>query len=294
MTTNETGIHTRALLVCLTIATWTARKFDRQISTKVNRELNANADAGRYNKFLLPGDATAYKALISLAGSIRAAHYSKTLAWSDDNRRLLPSAMYLAYMEWFREQSAAFNRAFDAFAIEYPTLCADAPKLLGAAYRSDDFPTINELRHKFRIEISPEPIPIAGDIRVSLGHDQIAEIETAVTSRIETATRTAMADAWQRLYSVVSHMADRLSDPDAIFRDSMIENAQAVCASLESLNITNDPDLEAMRVRVAAELANQDPNDLRKGKAYRKDTAARANEIMSAMKGLYGNCEVAK
>jgi hypothetical protein len=97
-----------------------------------------------------------------------------------------------------------------------------------------------------------------------------------------------MQDAWTRLHDVVSHIAERLSDPKAIFRDSLIDNAKDVCDTLQRLNVTNDPNLEAMRARVAAELTAVSPATLRDVPQVRETTARKAAGIMDAMAGLYG------
>ena len=41
------AIHSRAVLVCLSISTWTARKFDRKVTQQVNAEHAASRDARR-------------------------------------------------------------------------------------------------------------------------------------------------------------------------------------------------------------------------------------------------------
>jgi hypothetical protein len=60
--TNQ-DLHTRAMLVSLRISAWSARKYDKKISLEVAANHGASADAGRYNKYLMPADATSYKAL---------------------------------------------------------------------------------------------------------------------------------------------------------------------------------------------------------------------------------------
>lgn len=288
MTTNtDTAIHSHALLVWLTISTWSARRYDKTVTAKVNAQYAASDDAGRYNKHLLPGDAPAYKALITLAGSIRAAHYSHTLAWSDEGWRLLPTANYMPYVQWFRDQQRALDIALDAFIIEYPTLRQQARVRLNGLYRDEDYPTCDDLRSRFRLALEYAPVPADGDIRVDLASDQIATIESSVQSRVESATRLAMADAWKRLYDVVARMVERLSTPNAIFRDSLVTNAADVCEQLQRLNITNDPDLEAMRLRVQSELTKYDPDTLRDTPRVRRQAAASAEDIMVAMSGLY-------
>lgn len=284
----DSNIHTRALLVWLTIGTWSARKYDRKITEKVNADFHASADAGRYNKFLLPGDAPAYKKLMTLASSIRVAHYNHTLAWSDEGWRLLPVANYTQYTAWMREQSSAFRSALDDFAAEYPTLRAQAAVKLNGLYKEEDYPRAQDIRDRFSLGVQYSPVPAQGDIRVSLADDQIKAIEASIAERTDTAVNTAMSDAWQRLYTHVAHIADRLGSPDAIFRDSLITNAREVCDSLRRLNVTNDPKLEAMRARVDRELTSYDPDVLRDTPSVRTATAERAANILQAMSGLYG------
>lgn len=283
----NTNIHARALLVSLTIGTWTARKYDRRVSEKVNAEYHAPQDAGRYNKFLLPGDAVAYKTLVSLAGAIRAAHYGHTLSWSDEGWRLLPTANYMEYTAWYREKQREFQSALADFVQEYPYLRSQAQVKLNGLYKDEDYPSVQDIGKRFRLAVDYSPVPATGDIRVDLASDQIATIEASINDRVDSATRTAMSDAWQRLYDVVTKIADRLSSPDAIFRDSLISNAREICDSLKRLNITNDPDLEQMRQRVERELTATDPDILRDTPHVRQQTADRAVEIMNKMQGLY-------
>ena len=144
---------------------------------------------------------------------------------------------------------------------------------------------------RFRVAVEFSPVPAAGDIRVDLGADQITAIEQSITGRVQAATETAMRDAWTRLHDCVSHIAERLSDPKAIFRDSLIDNAREVCDALQRLNVTNDPALETMRARVAAELTAVSPSTLRDAPIARAETATRAADIMAAMSGLYGGAK---
>lgn len=286
-TNTDTQIHSRALLVWLTISTWTARKYDKKISEKVNSEYSATSDAGRYNKFLLPGDCASYKALITLAGSIRAEHYANTLAWSDEGWRLLPTANYLEYTKTYRARQAELWQAIDTFANDYPMMRDRARHLLNGMYRDEDYPSVQDIRHRFALDVQYSPVPAIGDIRVDLSGDQVSAIEQSINDRVNGAIKIAVNDSWQRLYDVVAKISDRLSQPDAIFRDSLITNARDVCASLQRLNVTNDPKLEAMRQRVLSELTYHDPDILRDRAPVRSKVADKAQAIIDSMKGLY-------
>lgn len=285
---SDTMIHTRALLVWLTISTWSARRYDRKISEKVNADYNASSDAGRYNKFLLPGDAASYKSLVTIARSIREQHYAHTLAWSDEGWRLLPTANYMDYTKWFREQQREFQKQLDSFVQDYPVMRDQARVLLNGLYRDEDYPSAQDIRSRFAMDVSYSPLPNFGDVRVNLAADQIAEIETSIQDRVNSAIKIATSDAWQRLYDVVARISERLGTKDAIFRDSLIDNARDVCASLEHLNVTNDPKLEQMRQRVLNDLTQFDPDVLRDTPIVRQRVADKADDIVKAMSGLYG------
>lgn len=286
--TATTPIHSRALLVWLRISTWSARRYDKTISAEINAKHAASADAGRYNKHLLPGDASAYKTLVALAGAIRTQHYNNTLAWSDEGWRLLPTANYQSYATWLRDRQREFTSTLDAFAAEYPALRARAAVLLNGMYRPEDYPSTQDLRSRFALAVEYSPVPAAGDLRVDLASDQITMIESAIGDRLERATADAMRDAWMRLHDVVAKIAERLSAPEAIFRDSLISNAEEVCEILGRLNVTDDPQLESMRQRVRTELTRFDPETLRDDRSRREQTATRANNILDAMKGILG------
>lgn len=282
-----TNIHARALLVWLQISTWSARRYDKTITRKVNAEYNASEDAGRYNKFLLPGDAESYKTLIALANSIRAKHYEQTLAWSDEGWRLLPTANYMQYADWVRDRQREFTSALDSFVRDYPYLKTQAQIKLNGLYKPEDYPDAYDIRSRFEVSITYAPVPAEGDIRVDLGADQIAAIESSIQSRVQQATTIAVQDAWQRLHECVGHIVERLATPDGIFRDTLISNARKLCDVLQRLNVTDDPNLEQMRRRVERELTTYDPDVLRDTPHVREQVAQQAQAILDQMSGLY-------
>jgi hypothetical protein len=199
---------------------------------------------------------------------------------------LVPTANYATYTAWLRDQQREFSNALNTFASDYPALRAQASRLLNGLYRDEDYPDTQDLRTRFALSVEYAPVPAQGDLRVDLGADQIALIESAIGDRTQRAVNDAMRDAWSRLHDVVAKIAERLSQPEAIFRDSLISNAEEVCEVLGRLNVTNDPNLETMRVRVRRELTRFSPDVLRDVPSHREQTAERAAAILSAMSEL--------
>jgi hypothetical protein len=282
-----TSIHSRAMLVSLRLSAWTARKYDKKITQETNSAHGAVADAGRYNKMLLPGDCASYKALNQLIGNTRTEHYQNTLAWSDEGWRLLPTANYQEYSGFTRKRKAEFTTLLDEFLQEYPTLRDSAKIRLNGMYKEEDYPTISQIRNKFGFYLDFSPLPAQGDFRVDLPSEDIRRIESAMQDRVALATSDAMKDAWQRLQDCVKHIHDRMSTPDAIFRDSLIYNARELCDVLGRLNVTGDTQLEAFRAEVEESLAANDPDTLRENDSLREDTAVLADDILTRMSAFY-------
>src|SRR3981189_306238 len=82
----------KATLIGVDISQWTARKLDKRVTEKVNREHGASEDAGRYNKLLI--EAKRLEAINSLVGQARRLHYSMTKPWCDEGLRILPNVLH--------------------------------------------------------------------------------------------------------------------------------------------------------------------------------------------------------
>jgi len=276
----------RALLVQLSISQWTARKYDRKATEQVAVANATTMAAGRYNKSLLPmNDYLAH--VHQKATLIRQKYYANTLPWGIEGTMMLPSANYLNFMTEFRKEKGEWQHLVDQFLSNYEQLKYDAQRILGNLYNESDYPSATEIANKFRMDMAVFPVP-SNDFRVQIADDELTRIQSDVERRVAEAQQKAMQDVWQRLYDKVKHMAEKLADPKAIFRDTMVENTREICALLPRLNFADDPDLEAMRQEVEQSLANNHPDALRNNPDLRRDKAAEAKAIMDKMAVFMG------
>lgn len=274
------NLNDRALLVQLSISQWTARKYDKKATKEVTNANGATMDAGRFNKALLPMN-DLLDNVHKKATLIRTEFYTNTLPWGMEGTMMLPSANYLSFMTDFRKQKSEWQYLVNQFVQGYDQLVGDARRTLGSLYNSADYPQRWEVAAKFDMDMAVFPVPSA-DFRVSIGSDELSRIQKDVEQRVKASQQKAMTEVWTRLYDRVKHMAEKLADPKAIFRDSMLENTREICALLPRLNFTDDPDLETMRQQVEATLLKH-PEALRNDPDLRRDTAAEAKKIMDAM-----------
>ena len=274
------NLNDRALLVQLNVSQWTARKYDKKATKEVITSHGTTAAAGRFNKALLPMS-DLLDNIHKKTTHIRAKYYDNTLPWGMDGTMMLPTANYLSFMSDFRKEKGDWEYLVQDFLDDYDQMKLDAQRILGSLYDAADYPNGSELRHKFKMDMAVFPVPSA-DFRVSIGSEELSRIQQDVERRVKDAEQAALKDVWQRLFDRVKHMAEKLADPKAIFRDSMVENAREICALLPRLNFADDPNLEAMRQQVEESLIKH-PEALRNDPDLRRDTAAEAKAIMDKM-----------
>ena len=279
------NLNDRALLVQLNISQWTARKYDKKATRQVADTFHNFVDQGRYNKALLPMNSLLDN-IHKKTTQIRTKFYENTLPWGIEGTMMLPTANYLSFMADFRKEKGEWESLVQTFVDNYDSLKVDAQRVLGQLYDPADYPMRFELADKFRMDMAIFPVP-STDFRVSIGSEELSRIQQDVERRVQQAQSTAMQEVWTRLYDRVKHMAEKLADPKAIFRDSMVENAREICAILPRLNFSDDPNLEALRQEVEGKLIKH-PEALRNDPDLRRDTAAEAKKIMDAMSVFMG------
>lgn len=281
------SLKDKAMLASLSISQWTARKYDKKASKDVIEKYHASSDAGRFNKMLIAK--SEIEAIPKIANEARATHYANTLAWGDDNERLLPSANYFTYKSLMDEFFCKFDQAADSFESHYPTFIENARSLLNGLWNPNDYPSPPEIRAKFSFEIKFNPIPDSNDFRVNITDTEIQRIQQDIEKRLKSSSAIAMKDLYDRTASALSHMVDRLEDSDAIFRDTLVSNLSDLVVLLPKLNVINDPKLDKIRQEIESRLLSHiNPQVLREDGRLRKHTAQTAQEILDQMSGYTG------
>jgi len=88
------------------------------------------------------------------------------------------------------------------------------------------------------------------------------------------------ADILERALTPIQRLTEKLSDSEAIFRDSLVENVRESMRVLETLNIESNPTLAALRQTIGEQLSNLDADMLRENKVLRRSTAEAAGQIV--------------
>src|SRR6201998_739917 len=214
-------ITERAMLAAIHISVWTAIKHDRKVSREVAEQHGAYAGAGRYNKQLLR-EAERLESLRSLSGQIRQYFYKITLPWSDEGYRLLPAHFYFDLTTQMREFERSFSRSVEEFLEVYPSYIEQVRPDLNGLFREEDYPSAEKLRAKFRVKLEVLPIPSGDDFRVTLSEEEQARVAREIDEWVRQSLNRGTRALWARLTAVVTHVVDKLNEPESRFHASLI------------------------------------------------------------------------
>ena len=294
--TNETtpaisvpSIGTSAMLVELSISTWTARKKDKQASEDVTRTNGADSGAASVNKNLLSG-CDELTAVRKFGANARNIHYSMTMPWSDVGLRLLPTAMYAKYHQTMTELQDEFERLGGVFMNAYGWEYSQAQARLGALWRADDYPSVESIASKFGFRLNYMPLPDAGDFRIDVGADAVDQMKTHYEEFYSTQIQRAMNDVWRRVYDSLTKMSERLDYGDheerKIFRDTLVDNVLDMVDLLDVCNVTGDSQMSAMRLNLEDALRGVTPDALREDAFLRAETKRAVDNAIKSLPSL--------
>jgi hypothetical protein len=281
-----TKLPEKALLVDIRIGNWSARIHDADASQSVSNEYKNDPAYARVNKSLVAREEI--QKIWQLVYEARRYHYSVTLPWGDNGSRLLPATLYLDFTKKISAYRQQFISRVEKFLSLYPDLIKDAKKSLGGLFKQDDYPSPGALRGKFSFETHFTPISDANDVRVKLQEEDVEKLKRQIEARQTDLQAEAMRSVWERLYEVVGHLSEKLNDPKAIIRDSVVEKVHDLVAILPKLNIAGDAALNSMTNEIRKKIIRHTPEEMRKTDGVRGEVAKEASEILDKMKGYVG------
>jgi hypothetical protein len=157
-----------------------------------------------------------------------------------------------------------------------------AKKALGKRFDAREYPNPSSIAQHFTLSFDFQPIPKGDDFK-GLPKAQLDALARKVNNNTQQMSENAMQDAWIRMLDVVSKMAERLSDPNKMFHNSLVENVRDVVRVLPHLNILNDAKVEYFRVKIEKHLCQHEAKDRREKPDLRKKTGALAVSILQEM-----------
>ena len=276
------SISSSSVLASLNISVWPASKLDREVTDQVTTNANANASSGKFMKDLFAGTSVR-KDIEKKAAHVRAHHLRMTLPWADKGDRLLTTALFMEYKTWLNKEQAEFNQLCDNFFNAYPQLLLDAPTQLGTMYKADDYPSLDEVRGRFAFRFKFTPLPDSGDFRLDIPNEERASLAAEYERDFNERLADAMREPWDRLHKLLQSTSEKLTDQGdekKRYHETLITNAQELCALLTKLNVTQDPKLEEARRQLELTMLGADIEAVRESPEVRSSIKSKVDAIL--------------
>ena len=278
-----------SMLVEVNISNWVGRKKDKRASEDVVTQNHAAAGVANVNKKLL-ADSDNLRAIQQHVTATRSAHAHMTMPWSNSGLRLLPTAQYFKYQQTMTDMQNEFERLITNFLDSYNDEVIDVQMKLGDLFSRDDYPTTGDLERKFAFSINYMPLPDAGDFRVDIGNEALAEVKQQYSEFYAKQYNTAMNDVWTRLHKALTSMSDRLDysskEDKKVFRDTLVSNVTDMIELLRVCNVTNSTQMSAMADSLEEAMSGVTPDALREDDYFRAETKAAVDAAIKSLPSL--------
>lgn len=303
------SIATAASVGYLNISVWEGRKKDKNSEQELKESKGARSNkATSVHKHLLP-EAPALEAIKTLRGEARTWFNRVTLPWDDNGGRLVTTAQYFETMADMARYEQRFEQLVSVFLNTYATEISKQAFELGALFNRDDYPTVDELRSKFRFAFTINPVPMAQDFRIDIGQEALKELQERMNQDTERRITAAVSDAWNRVKEQVEWIHTRMTavleyEPGKVeevkevdddgnvtgliikktrrpkLHESMLDQGLELCSLLRDLNVTNDPKLEDARQMLEKALVHVDMKSLKESPEMQQATKKAMEDIL--------------
>jgi len=278
------SIVTQCMVVSLQVGVWQGYRHDKQATARIVEDTHADADAARVNKHLVPK--SAINPVMAAAQAARRHLHHHTLPWRDNGDRLLTRDMYTKFMMTHGEHAKRFEDEVANFlSVTYPEARDRAEFRMGDMFDPTDYPSVDELRRKFYLNVDILPVSTANDFRVDIGEAEVERVKSQMETLLDERVQAAQNDVWKRLTDVLGHYATKVASGGP-FQETTITKLGELVDMVPGLNLTNDPDLEAIRRRIKKQLTPFSAQDLRQDEGQREVVSQEAKDILADMAGF--------
>lgn len=278
------SISSSAMLVELNISVWTAAKLDKDATRAVISDNNASSDSGSFRKNLLAGTSLR-KDISDFAAACRAYHNRVTLPWQDRGGRMLPTSLFMEYKQAMNNKQTYFDTLTQRLYDNYEGLKQTAKGSMVGLFDENDYPSLDDLKNKFGFRLVFSPLAEAGDFRLDVPQQDLEEMKAQYESDFTNRLSDAMRKPWNDLHTMLTAMSEKLSsagdDEKKRWHDTFVTNATQMCGLLSSLNVVNDPQLEAARRALEITMLGADIEVIKEDALVRHDMKSKIDEILS-------------
>ena len=287
-----TSLHSSCYVVSVEVSTWVGTKQDKTVSNEVTTQKKASADAGKFTKMLMAGNAT-HKALVNHRQTVYNWLQRCTYDWAGKSR-LLPMMQLPKFQKEYEQHLAQFNLLKEKFAAEYNGIVANMAFEQGDLFNRADYPDLQTILAKFNMRLLVTDVP-RGDFRNAVSEELASDLHTHYQKQTETIVKAAMDKAATRLVSLAERVAHACSEPEEVIAEdgtvkkgrrpkiveATFDQAREMCAILRDFNLTGNEEIEEARAKLESALRGVTTDDLREYATKRKAVKDEMDDLLT-------------
>lgn len=240
------AIH--AMMATLNTSVFPIRRGDKFLAKELAKSKRGEARAFNVHRDLMDPKASGWSDIVSITKRAGMAHRELTLVWGSPKApRLLVAALYPKWRETMDDFQKRFWFSVDQFLEprRFNTGIADARRLLGSAFRQEDYPTRERARLSFRFSYEFEPMPVVQNLAdLPLDNQSLKEIMAAADARQHRLMQMAQNAAEDKLIDVCRQVHSNLKGytPSIVgtqIRKDMLVRFENDVKTIEEMNVLN-------------------------------------------------------
>ena len=285
------SISSSALRVGLSISVPTMRKMDKRATQQVIAHNNARKGSANVSKKLIKS--TAHEDMTKLVASMRAYHRDQTVPWGDMGDRLVSNQNLIDYKNNMAQLEDEFWDLAEQTLAEYPQAVAQARLEvtgLGYMFNENEYPSVDQLRRKFRFSLVFEAVPDVGDIRVDVGNQAANEMREQYKQVLSDRINAVHQDLAERLAEPLQRMSKGLDynegEKPSGFRDTLVDNVLSIVDLMRTCNLNGDAHIAGIQQDLRNTLKGVTPDGLRRDPNLRADTKRKVDAIIKNLPSL--------
>jgi hypothetical protein len=267
------------------------RKMDKRATSQVISQNNARKGAANVSKKLIMSNA--HDDLTKLVAQIRAFHREQTVPWGDLGDRLISNEALIDYRNNMAQLEDEFWDLAKRTEDEYPQAVAQAQLQqtgLGYMFNENEYPSVEQLRHKFKFSLVFEAVPDVGDFRVDIGNQAASEMREQYKQVLADRINAVKQDLAERLLEPLQRMSKGLDyaegEKPTGFRDTLVDNVLSIVELMRTCNLSNDARLTDVQQQLRATLSGVTPDGLRRDPNLRARTKQNVDQIIKNLPSL--------
>jgi F0F1-type ATP synthase membrane subunit b/b' len=283
------SLASSSMLVDTRVTVWTGTKQDSEISDEVTAAKKADPESGRFVKHLL-ANCPEHKRCMNYRQIVYNWMQKRTYDWAGSTR-ILPIVDYPKFMKEYEQHEAKFHELVDEFVKAYPIIVSNRAFTMGDMFRKEDYPTAEEVRDKFTINLYRAEVP-TGDFRCNITSDLADDLSTHYERQAKQLVEGILVQQKEQLVEIMKTLAENCAvetvSENGVLKvkrkklyESTLTRAQELCETFRSFNLTADSELEQMRDEFARVVSNVTIDKLRDNDAARVVVQEEVTDILS-------------